>query len=242
MEDLGAWAGHEQFLQFEPCRLCSSTEPHCHCPYMDTMGGDSQFWAPSRRFPRDFMLVRELNKAEKGWIVVPQGASSRFLRIGTFRLPGHSTVLDLWFCYPQHSMGAFDRMKLRDVAPGVWKDNEWRGQLFHGPLHNDFPGVTRVVPNPIISGQGVISGDLNHPVYSLVCSPSTGILDWDNTIWSDTSPWGRCPYIHSSNWLKHLFEINYFIHTQISVVFILGYHRVGETMVSGISMWIRVSL
>jgi hypothetical protein len=119
VQDLGASAGHEQFLQFEPCGLCSSTEPHCHCPYMDSMGGGVPFSAPSRKFPRYSMLVRSLkHTSEKGWIVVPQGASSRFQRIGTFMLPGHSVILDPW-CYPQDSMGAFDRMKLRDLAPGV---------------------------------------------------------------------------------------------------------------------------
>jgi hypothetical protein len=168
--------------------------------------GNFPFMAPSKRFPMPKMLVRSVNKSEKGLIVVPQGASNRFQRSGTFILPGHSTILDPWFCYPQDSMGAFDRMKLRDLSPGVWMDDTWRGQIFHGPLHKDFPDVTRDVSNPIISGQGVISGNLDHPVYSLVCSPTTDILDWDNTIWSDTSPWGRSPYIRSSDWLKHFFH------------------------------------
>jgi hypothetical protein len=61
--------------------------------------------------------------------------------------------------------------------------------------------VTRTVKNPIISEWGVISGDLNHPVFSLVCSPTTGIVDWNTTIWSDRSPWGSSIYIRRNNWL-----------------------------------------
>jgi hypothetical protein len=203
MADLGAWAGQELFLNFKPCGICSGTDPHCHCPYMDgDKEGTSPFMAPSKRFPMPKMLVKYVHQSEQGLIVVPQGASDRFLGPGTFMLPGHAAILDTWFCYPQDSMGAFDRMKLRDLSPGVWIDDKWRGQIFHGPLYSDFPGVTRDVTNPVISGPGIISGDLDHPVYSLVCSPSTGILDWNTTIWSDSSPWGRSAYIHSTDWLN----------------------------------------
>jgi hypothetical protein len=76
------------------------------------------------------------------------------------------------------------------MARGSWDGSFWRGQIFWGPLAASFPGVTRIVQNPVVIGRGIISGDLDHPIFSLVCNPHTGIRDWSAAIWDRNSPWG----------------------------------------------------
>jgi hypothetical protein len=121
---------------------------------------------------REKLRLRTLYQTWQGLVVVPHGSSNRFHQIGNFWLPGHSAFLYPWHCAPQVSIKAFDRMKTRDMTPGVWEDDAYKGHIFYGPLAESFSGIIRTVPNPVISERGVISGDLDHPVFSLVCSPS----------------------------------------------------------------------
>jgi hypothetical protein len=97
VQDLGAWIKHEGFLRFRPCTLCSSAEPHCHCAYMENTQHQCDhvdLVAPCRKTPHANFLRMTLGKDWKGLIIVPQGASDRFQRIGSFKLPGHSDILD----------------------------------------------------------------------------------------------------------------------------------------------------
>jgi hypothetical protein len=128
--------------------------------------------------------------------MIPGRALSLFLRDPQVVF----TILDPWHCAPQVSMKAFDRMKTRDMAPGVWDDNAYKGHILYSPLAESFLGVIRIVPNPVILERGVISGELDHPVFSLVCSPSTGISNWSDTIWDYVSPWGRFLTARRTSW------------------------------------------
>jgi hypothetical protein len=60
--------------------------------------------------------------------------------------------------------------------------------------------VVRTVPNPVILVSGVISCDLDHPVFRLVCSPSIGVVNWSDTFWSYVSPWGQFPNSRQTHW------------------------------------------
>jgi hypothetical protein len=71
-----------------------------------------------------------------------------------------------------------------------------------GHLADAFPGKVRTVKNPVISGLGVVSGDLDHPIFSLVCNPATGILNWSEAIWDDNSPWGQNGNVRHTRWAK----------------------------------------
>jgi hypothetical protein len=136
-------------------------------------------------------------------VIVPQGASNHFVKIGEVQLQGHPTFLDTYFCAPQKSMQAFDRMKSKDMYPGVWTEQEWTGQIFLGHLADTYPGKVRTVKNPEISWPGVVSGDLDHPIFSLVCNPATRIHNWAEVIWDNTSPWGQNGNARHTRWARH---------------------------------------
>jgi hypothetical protein len=152
--------------------------------------------------PTPEWLVEKKSKGIwKGRIIVPQGASRRFLKAGEFKLPGHENMLDTYFCIPQKFMQAFDIMKTVDLNPGKWSKHAWTCQLFLGHLADAFPGTVRTVANPIISGPGVVSGDLDHPVFALVCNAATGVPNWAEVIWDTSSPWGRHRWARKTTWV-----------------------------------------
>jgi hypothetical protein len=138
----------------------------------------------------------------EGKVIVPQGASHRFFKARELKLPGHANCLYTYFCASQKSMQSFDRMKSRDMYPGVWTKQSWTGRIFLGHLADAFPGKVRTVKNPVISGPGVVSGDLDHPIFSLVCNPATGIPNWSEDIWDDNSPWGQNGIVRHTRWAK----------------------------------------
>jgi hypothetical protein len=74
-QDLGAWLGHERFLRFGTCSLCSSAEPHCHCAYLEMKHHyDDQvdIVALCSKYPTPKMLRDTLRwQTEKGMVIVP---------------------------------------------------------------------------------------------------------------------------------------------------------------------------
>jgi hypothetical protein len=79
--DVGSWPGQEQRLRFKACELCNGINHYCHCYYWsrgDRVGiiGHSNFCTPE-------WLVESKAKGQwKGRIIIPQGASGRFLKAG----------------------------------------------------------------------------------------------------------------------------------------------------------------
>jgi hypothetical protein len=128
-------AGQEHRLRFKTCELCSGINHYCHCLYWAR--GDNWPMMPTLEKPKPIpaWLVGEKKKKKakgqwKGRIIVPQGASGRFLRAGDFKLPGHENMLDTHFCIPQKFMQAFDRMKTVDLYTCKWSKQAWTGQIF----------------------------------------------------------------------------------------------------------------
>ncbi len=57
--------------------------------------------------------------------------------------------------------------------------------------------------NPIVSGPGVVSGDLDHPVFSLVINAATGIPNWAEVNWDNSTPWGQDNNARHTTWVGY---------------------------------------
>jgi hypothetical protein len=74
---------------------------------------------------------------------------------------------------------------------------------FLGHLADAYPDKVRTVKNPEISGPGVVSGDLDHPIFSLVCNPATGIPTRAEVIWDNNSHWGQNGNARHTRWARN---------------------------------------
>jgi hypothetical protein len=140
-------------------------------------------------------------------VLVPIGFSAVFHTGYDIQIPCADKYLHYdYTCWRfENSLECFTKMKGRDREPDALGWGRCSTRVLKGPN----TGLVRSIKDPVYTGYktrpftydgytrgqlaksgGFLLGDLDHPVWSLVCHPVSGIPVWWEAIWKTDSVWG----------------------------------------------------